>query len=146
MEAAENVYARRKEMHTSSDLCRKTGFVPINRVGFKGLKMSLSIGCAVFVYLLSVVCSLVIANRSSNWRIRLLAFTVGLLPLCQAVILLGRHQIWLSIETAEMAESLELLVGALCLTTIHLLNTENGDRKKTDARLRVAEATEPPSN
>jgi hypothetical protein len=70
-----------------------------------------------------------------------LALTVGLLPVCQAVILLGRHQIWLGAEFAEMAESLELLVGALCLTAIHLLNKENGDRRNTDVRLRVAEAS-----
>lgn len=105
--------------------------------------MPLSIGSALVAYLLSVVCSLVVAKRSSNWRIRLLALTVGLLPLCQAVILLGRHQIWLSIEAAEMAESLELLVSALCLTAIHLLNKENRDRRHTDVRLRVAEATPP---
>jgi hypothetical protein len=106
--------------------------------------MSLSIGSALVAYLLSVVCSLVVAKRSSNWRIRLLALTVGLLPLCQAVILLGRHQIWLGVEAAETAESLELLVSALSLTAIHLLNKENRDRRNTDVRLRVAEATPPP--
>src|ERR1700757_4605777 len=103
--------------------------------------MSLSMGSALFAFLLSIVCSLVVAKRSSNRRIRLLAFTVGLLPLCQAIVLLGRHHIWLSTEVAEMAESLELLVGALSLTAIHLLNKENGDRRNTDVMLRVAEAT-----
>jgi hypothetical protein len=39
----------------------------------------------------------------------------------------------------DIAEVLELLVSALCLTAIHLLNKENGDRRNTDARLRVAE-------
>jgi hypothetical protein len=101
--------------------------------------MSLSMGSALLAYLLSVFCALVLARRSSNWRIRLLALTIGLLPLCQAVILLGRHQIWLGTEVAEIAESLELLVGALSLTAIHLLNKENGDRRNTDVRLRVAE-------
>ena len=106
--------------------------------------MSLSMGSALFAYLLSVICSMLVAKRSSNWRIRLLALTVGLLPLCQAVVLLGRHQIWLSTEVAEMAESMELLVGALSLTAIHLLNKENADRRNTDAILRVAEATPAP--
>jgi hypothetical protein len=106
--------------------------------------MSLSVGSALFAYLLSVVCSLVVAKRSSNRRIRLLALTVGLLPLCQAVIILGHNQIWLGTEVAEMAESLELLVGALSLTAIHLLNKENGDRRETDLRLRVAESTPAP--
>ena len=99
---------------------------------------------SLLAYLLSVICSLVVAKRSSNRRIRLLAFTVGLLPLCQAVVLLGRHHIWLSTEVAETAESLELLVGALSLTAIHLLNKENGDRRNADARLRVAEASPVP--
>jgi hypothetical protein len=98
-------------------------------------------GSALFAYLLSVVCSLILAKRSSNWRIRLLALTIGLLPLCQAVILLGRHQIWLTTELAEIAESMELLVGALSLTAIHLLNKENSDRRHTDVRLRVVEDT-----
>ena len=103
--------------------------------------MSLSLDTALLAYLLSVICSLVLSKRSSNWRIRLLALTVGLLPLCQTVILLGRHKIWLSTEVAEIAESLELLVGALSLTAIHLLNKENGDRREADMRLRVAEST-----
>ncbi len=103
--------------------------------------MSVSMGSALFAYLLSVVCSLILAKRSSNWRIRLLALTIGLLPLCQAVILLGRHQIWLTTELAEIAESMELLVGALSLTAIHLLNKENSDRRHTDVRLRVVEDT-----
>jgi hypothetical protein len=106
--------------------------------------MSFSVGSSLFAFVLSVFCSLLVAKRSSNRRIRLLAFTVGLLPLCQAVVLLGRHHIWLTIQVAETAESLELLVGALSLAAIHLLNKENGDRRSTDARLRVAEATPAP--
>ena len=106
--------------------------------------MSLSLGSALFAFSLSIICSLVVAKRSSNRRIRLLALTVGLLPLCQAVVLMGRHHVWLGTEVAEIAESLELLVGALCLTAIHLLNKENGDRHNTDLRLRVAESTPAP--
>lgn len=106
--------------------------------------MSFSIGSALFVYVLCIICSLVLSKRSSNWRLRLLALTVGLMPLCQAVALLGRRQIWLSAEVAEIAETLELLVCALYLTAIHLLNKENSDRRNTDARLRVAEASPKP--
>jgi hypothetical protein len=102
--------------------------------------MSFAVSSALFAYLLTVVCSIVVSKRSSNSRIRLLALTVGLLPLCQALVLLGRHQI-LGPEVAETVESLELLVGALSLGAIHLLNRENADRRTTDKRLRVAEAT-----
>jgi hypothetical protein len=87
-----------------------------------------------------MICSLVIARRSSNWRIRLLALTVGLLPLSQAVILMSSNHIWLPEQLARVAQSLQLLVCALCLTAIHLLNKENRDRKGADYRLRVAEA------
>jgi len=104
-------------------------------------KMSFSVGSALIAYLISIVCSVIVARHSSNWRIRLLALTVGLLVLCQGVVLLGRHHIWLTTETAETAESLELLAGAINLAAIHLLNKENGDRRLTEVRLRVVEDT-----
>jgi hypothetical protein len=66
--------------------------------------MSLSLGSALFAFALSIICSMVVAKRSSNRRIRLLALTVGLLPLCEAVVLLGRHHVWLGTEVAEVAE------------------------------------------
>jgi len=101
--------------------------------------MSISIASALFANVMTFVCALIVAKRSSNWRIRLLAFAMGLLTLCQATALLGNHQIWINSEVGHTAESLELLVSAVCLTVLHLLNTENRDRRKTDARLRVAE-------
>jgi hypothetical protein len=101
--------------------------------------MSLSIGASGIAYIATVLCSLLVAKRSSNGRLRLLAFTVGLLPLCQLVVLLGTHQIWLVQSVAEAAESLELLVSALCLTAVHLLCKENADRKVCDLRLRLVE-------
>jgi hypothetical protein len=107
------------------------------------IQMSISVGAALLAYLLSVVCSMVVAKRSSNARIRLLALTVGLLPLCQGVVLMGRNEIWISASVGDIAEVLELLICALCLTAIHLLNKENCDRRNTDARLRVAEGLPP---
>src|SRR5262249_48874596 len=92
---------------------------------------------ALFPYLLSIGCALILARRSTNWRIRLLSFTVGLVPLCQTVQLLGRNRIWITKEVAEITEPLELLVGALLLTAIYLLQKENLDRKKTDVSLRI---------
>jgi hypothetical protein len=101
--------------------------------------LTFSLGSALVAYLLTIATSLLVARRSSNWRIRLLALTVGLLPLCQVVILLGNNHIWLTGQVAQIAEILQLLVSALCLTSVHLINIENGDRKSTDARLRVTE-------
>jgi len=106
--------------------------------------LSIYVSSALFAYVITMVCALVVANRSTNWRIRLLAFTVGMLPLCQAVVLLASNHIWLSEQVGRTAQSLELLVCALCLTAIHLLNKENRDRKDTDARLRVAESAPQP--
>ena len=103
--------------------------------------MSFSVGSALFAYFVTTVCSLVVAKRSVNWRIRLLALTVGLLPLCQMVVLVARQHIWMVQEVAPIAEDLELLICALCLTSVHLLSRENADRKNTDSKLRVTEAT-----
>ena len=108
--------------------------------------LSIYVGSALFAYVITMISALVVAKRSTNWRIRLLAFTVGLLPLCQAVILMSANHIWLNEQAGRTAESFELLVCALCLTAIHLLNKENRDRRDTDARLRVAESTPQPGS
>jgi hypothetical protein len=108
--------------------------------------MTISIGASLVAYIATVLCSLVVAKRSSNNRLRLLAFTVALLPLCQLVVLLGTHHIWLARSVTETAESLELLLSALCLTAVHLLSKENTDRKSTDLRLRLVEVESGPSS
>ena len=108
--------------------------------------LSLYVGSALFAYVITMISALVVAKRSTNWRIRLSAFTVGLLPLCQAVVLMSANHVWLNEQAGRTAQSLELLVCALCLTAIHLLNKENRDRRDTDARLRVAEATPQPGS
>jgi len=102
--------------------------------------MQTSVITALFAYFLTIACSCILAKRSSNWRIRLLAFTIALLPLTQSVILLGNEHIWVTKEMRDTAQSMELLISALGLTAVHLLNKENGDRRNTEARLRVAEA------
>jgi len=105
--------------------------------------MSFPVAATLVAFLLTGFCALVIARRSSNWRIRMLALTVGLLPLCQSVILLSRHGIWVSQDIARIGDALELLVSALCLTSVHLLSRENRDRRKTDANTRLVEAELP---
>ena len=77
--------------------------------------VSIYVGSALFAYVVTMVSALVVAKRSTNWRIRLLALTVGMLPLCQAVVLMAANQIWLSEQVGRTAQSLELLVCALCL-------------------------------
>jgi hypothetical protein len=44
----------------------------------------------------------------------------------------------------KAAELLELPASALCLAALYLLNKENTDRRNTDSRLRVAEASPVP--
>jgi hypothetical protein len=101
--------------------------------------MPFSVASSLFAHLMTFTCAWVVGRRSSHWTIRLLACTIALLPLCQAVILLVDAKIWNSPDLRESAQSMELLVSALCLTAVHLLNKENAHRKNTDARLRVAE-------
>jgi len=45
--------------------------------------------------------------------------------------------IWVSQDIARIGDALELLVSALCLTSVHLLSRENRDRRKTDANTRL---------
>lgn len=90
--------------------------------------------------------AIVLMRRSSNWRIRFLAFAIGLPPLCQSVILLANHQVWVSPVMGKTAEFLQLPASALCLTAVFLLNKENYSRKNTDARLRVAESSPAPGS
>src|ERR1700694_1230888 len=99
--------------------------------------MSIPLVSALLAYALTITCAFVLATRSSNRRIRLLAFTIALVPLCQGVILLGDNKIWVSPMMRDTAQSMELLVGALCLAAVYLLGEENRDRKETDSKLRV---------
>ena len=102
--------------------------------------MSFSAWSALIAYVVTIACSTMLTRRASNWRIRLLGYTVGLLPLCRSVVLLGRNKVWINTAVTDIAEMLELLASALCLTAVHLLIVENRDRKSTDTRLRVFEA------
>ena len=106
--------------------------------------MPLIVASAIFAYLVATACAVVIMMRSANWRIRFLAFAIGLAPLCQSIILLGNQHIWVTPNIGHTAESLELSDSALCLAALHLLNKENRSRKGADTRLRVAEAPEAP--
>jgi hypothetical protein len=104
-----------------------------------------AVSSAVFAYLMTTACAILLMRRSSNWRIRLLAFSIGLPPLCQSVILLANHQVWMTPVMARTAEFLQLPASALCLTAVYLLNKENANRKNTDAMLRVAESSPAPA-
>ena len=108
--------------------------------------MPLIVSCAIFAYMVATACAVVIMMRSANWRIRFLAFAIGLAPLCQSIILLGNQHIWVTPNIGHTAESLELSDSALCLAALHLLNKENRSRKGADTRLRVAEAPESPGH
>jgi hypothetical protein len=102
--------------------------------------MPLTVFCTIFAYLMATVCAIVLMRRSSNWRIRLLSFAIGLAPLCQSIVLLGNQHIWITPDVGRTAEGLQLSDSALCLAALHLLSKENRDRRGADARLRVAEA------
>ena len=96
---------------------------------------------AVFAYLTTTACCILLMKRSSNQRIRFLAFSIGLMPLCQSIVILGNHHMWVGPMMGKAAEFIQLPASALMLAAVYLLNTENADRHKTDSLLRVAEAS-----
>jgi hypothetical protein len=106
----------------------------------------LAASSAVFAYLITTACAILLMRRSSNWRIRFLSFSIGLPPLCQSVILLGSHHMWITPMVGQAAEFLELPASAMCLTAVYLLNKENSNRKSTESRLRVAEGGPGPTS
>ena len=96
---------------------------------------------AVFAYLMTTACCIVLMKRSTNQRIRFLAFSIGLMPLCQSIIILANHRLWVAPVAGRAAEFIQLPASALMLAAVYLLNKENADRHKTDSLLRVAEAS-----
>jgi len=77
--------------------------------------------------------------KAANKRIRLLAFSVSLLTLCQLAAIFGRSAGWRWPLLGRSLEVVELTAGALSLCVVHLLNRENRDRGCLDSRLRVLE-------
>ena len=107
--------------------------------------MSCGINCAVFAYLVTAGCAILLLRGSSNWRIKFLAFVVGLLPLCNAAILLSKNGVLVPGAVGRVSEPVELTISALCLTAVYLLCKENRERKQVEARLRLAEAQTSPN-
>jgi hypothetical protein len=97
--------------------------------------MSVSVVFALVAYSLILAGSLIFAQRASTWRIRLLAYTVGLLSICQGAISLGKHNVGITADIAAIAQVLEIFVTALCLVVLQLMTVENSDSKKTGARV-----------
>ena len=83
--------------------------------------------------------ALVLLRRGANPRLRFLTFVIGLLPLCQIIVLLQNKGIWINPALGTAAETIELMIGAMCLAAVHYLNKERQDRDRTDAKLRLAE-------
>lgn len=77
--------------------------------------------------------------RAGSQRIRLLAFSVSLLTLCQIGAVASRLVGADSPNLLRSLDLLELTAGALSLSVVHLLNRENRERVDIEARLRVLE-------
>lgn len=99
----------------------------------------------VTVYLITALCALLLLPKSSNWRLRLLIGTIGLQSLAHAASGLRTHHPFWQSRLGHMTGVIEMFGGALALTAVHLLKRENGDRRSTDARLRLSEAAQPPA-
>jgi hypothetical protein len=106
-------------------------------------KMNFGMWGALAAYLLTAVSAIAMLRRSANSRIRFLTFVVGLLPLCQTMLMLRDYGLFNIPMVGRAAELVELFVSAMCLSAIHLLNKESRDRRMTDAKLRLVEAEVP---
>ena len=94
-------------------------------------------------YIVTTVCALLVLRRARSGWMRFLTAVVGLLPLCQTVLILRDGARWNVSAAGRNAEYLELLVSALCLAAIHFLNKRNAEPKATDSRLVTAKAEVP---
>ncbi|MBX9599752.1 MAG: hypothetical protein K2X35_02065 [Bryobacteraceae bacterium] len=104
--------------------------------------MSAASLAALTAYAITGVCALLLIRRASNRRIRFLAFSIGLLPFCQAVTML-RTAGWIPGGPVQHSlEMLELAASAFALAAVHFLNRENRDRFNADVRLSLAESQE----
>jgi len=107
--------------------------------------MSIGLLGALTAYLLTTVGAILMLRRSANGHIRFLILVIGLLPLCQTILMLREHGLWTAPVVGQAAEMVELLVSALCLAAVHLLNKESSEKKLTNAKLRLVEAEVPVS-
>ncbi|MBE0659476.1 MAG: PilZ domain-containing protein, partial [Bryobacteraceae bacterium] len=80
----------------------------------------------------------ILVFRAASRRIQLLALSVGLLALCQTVLLADRV-VQNAGEGHASEGTLRLSAGALSLAVVLLLNRENKDRRKVDTRIRCYE-------
>ena len=104
--------------------------------------MSLPTLAALVAYSITGIAALSLIRRASNRRIRFLAISIGLLPLCEAVSIL-RANGWLpGAPVLHSIEMVQLAASAFALAAVHFLNRENRDRRNADMRLRLAESHE----
>lgn len=94
---------------------------------------------AVFATLIASLGTSILVFRAANRRIQLLAVSVGLLSLCQAVLLADKAFQNVEPGSASSEGLLSLSAGALSLAVVHLLNRENKDRHNVDTRIRCYE-------
>ncbi len=97
---------------------------------------------SLIAYSITGVSALLLIRRASNRRIRFLAVSIGLLPLCEAISIL-RANGWLpGTPVQHSIEMVQLAASAFALAAVHFLNRENRDRRNADMRLRLAESHE----
>jgi len=92
----------------------------------------------ILANLLATGCALLLVHRGPSRRLKLLAFTVGLMSLSQTAALLHSVGIW-SAPATQMAQFHELLVAALALQAVYLLGQEMYEQNYKDRKLRLVE-------
>ncbi|MBV6430321.1 MAG: hypothetical protein IANPNBLG_00430 [Bryobacteraceae bacterium] len=92
----------------------------------------------ILANLLATGCALLLVHRGPSRRLKLLAFTVGLMSLSQTAALLHTVGIW-SVPAVGVARLHELLVAGLALQAIYLLGQEVYEQNYKDRKLRLIE-------
>jgi hypothetical protein len=92
----------------------------------------------ILANLLATGCAILLVHRGPSRRLKLLAFTVGLMSLSQTAALLHTVGIW-SVPAVGVAQLHELLVAGLALQAIYLLGQEVYEQNYKDRKLRLIE-------
>lgn len=100
---------------------------------------------SLVLYSLATTCAVYLFVRMRNWRLRFLAAVIGIMPLHRIVMLLWERGIRLVKITNEIADLVELLVGALFLIALCVLELDSAEQTSTARRLRLAEAAPAPT-
>jgi hypothetical protein len=96
------------------------------------------------VYLITALYAFFLLPKIANWRFRILIGAMGLYCFAHAASGLRNHLPFLQGRFGQMIGAIEVLGGAVTLSSIFLLARKNCDRSSMEFRFRQAESVPPP--